>query len=283
VFNVLPLFHSFGLTCGTLLPLLSGIKVFLYPSPLHYRIIPELIYDTNATLMFGTDTFLSGYARFANPYDFYSIRYVFTGAEKLKDETRTAYSERFGVRVFEGYGATETAPVLAMNSPMHNQRGAVGKLVPGLQKRLEPMPGITEGGKLVVKGPNVMVGYLRAEDPGKIHPPEDGWYDTGDIVTLDDQGYVFIQGRARRFAKIAGALRRWCRRRTRRRPPVSVLHSVLHYLPRRRSRNKPASAPPPETRLRAVWLFPARDDDARLVLGRGLAVSADDRAEQMER
>ena len=206
VFNVLPLFHSFGLTCGTLLPLLSGIKVFLYPSPLHYRIIPELVYDTNATLMFGTDTFLSGYARFANPYDFYSIRYVFTGAEKLKDETRNVYSERFGVRVFEGYGATETAPVLAMNSPMHNQRGAVGKLVPGLRYRLEPIPGISEGGKLVVSGPNVMVGYLRAEDPGRVQTLEDGWYDTGDIVTLDDRGYVFIQGRAKRFAKIAGEM-----------------------------------------------------------------------------
>lgn len=206
VFNMLPLFHSFGLTCGTLLPLLSGLKVFLYPSPLHYRIIPELVYDTNATLMFGTDTFLAGYARFANPYDFYSIRYVFTGAEKLKDETRKVYSERFGVRVFEGYGATETAPVLAMNSPMHNQRGSVGQLSPGIDYRLEPMPGIEDGGKLVVSGPNIMSGYLLADAPGQIQPPQDGWYDTGDIVTVDDQGYVAIKGRAKRFAKVAGEM-----------------------------------------------------------------------------
>ena len=93
-----------------------------------------------------------------------------------------------------------------MNSPMHNKRGSVGQLSPGIQYRLEDVPGITEGGKLVVRGANVMTGYLRTEKPGQVQPPEDGWYDTGDIVTVDEQGYVTIQGRAKRFAKIAGEM-----------------------------------------------------------------------------
>lgn len=206
VFNALPIFHSFGLTGGTLLPLLSGIKTFFYPSPLHYRIVPELVYDTNATIMFGTNTFLANYARFANAYDFYSIRYVFAGAEKLDEETRKIWSEKFGVRIFEGYGATETSPALSTNTPMHNKPGTVGRLMPGVKFKLEEIPGITDGKKLLVSGPNVMKGYLLAANPGVIVPPQDGWYDTGDIVAIDEKGYISIKGRAKRFAKVAGEM-----------------------------------------------------------------------------
>jgi acyl-[acyl-carrier-protein]-phospholipid O-acyltransferase/long-chain-fatty-acid--[acyl-carrier-protein] ligase len=206
VFNALPMFHSFGLTGGTLLPMLSCVCVFFYPSPLHYRIVPELVYDTNSTIMFGTDTFLSGYARFAHAYDFYSLRYVFAGAERLKDETRRTWAEKFGVRIFEGYGATETSPILSTNTPMHNKVGTVGQLMPGITYKLEPVPGIENGGKLVVTGPNIMLGYLLADNPGKILYTENETYDTGDIVEFDEDDYILIKGRAKRFAKIAGEM-----------------------------------------------------------------------------
>ncbi|MEA3010983.1 MAG: acyl-[acyl-carrier-protein]-phospholipid O-acyltransferase [Sphingomonadales bacterium] len=206
VLNALPVFHSFGLTGGTLLPILNGVKTLLYPSPLHYRIVPALAYDSNATILFGTDTFLAGYARMAHSYDFYALRYIFAGAERVRDETRKAYSEKFGLRILEGYGATEAGPVIAVNTPMHYRAGTVGRLLPGIEAVLEPVPGIEGGGRLKIRGPNVMSGYLRVAAPGVLQPPEGGWHDTGDVVAIDSEGFVTIKGRAKRFAKIGGEM-----------------------------------------------------------------------------
>ena len=201
--NALPMFHSFGLTGGFLLPLLSGVRLYLYPSPLHYRIVPEIAYATGATILFGTDTFLAGYARRANPYDFYALRYVFAGAEPVREETRRIWAERFGKRILEGYGVTECSPVIAVNTPMHYRAGSVGRFLPLVEHRLDPVPGVVEGGRLFVRGPNVMAGYVRG---GDIEEPPDGWYDTGDIVTVDAEGFVTIVGRAKRFAKPGGEM-----------------------------------------------------------------------------
>jgi len=210
VFNALPVFHSFGLTAGALLPLLTGMRCVLYLSPLHYKQIPGLIRESRATILFGTSTFLRHYAEHAAPGDFASLRLVVAGAERLSDEVRERWQRDFGIDILEGYGCTETAPVLAVNLPGANRPGTVGRLLKGVDGRAVPVEGIASGGSLQVRGPNVMSGYLRASAPGRLEPPATalgaGWYDTGDIVDIDAEGYVRILGRARRFAKVAGEL-----------------------------------------------------------------------------
>jgi acyl-[acyl-carrier-protein]-phospholipid O-acyltransferase/long-chain-fatty-acid--[acyl-carrier-protein] ligase len=206
-FNPMPIFHSLGLTGGIVLPLLAGLRSFQYPSPLHVKQIPGLLRSTKASLLFSTDTFVNQYARSAEPEDFKSLAFIVCGAEKVREETHALFKTQFGgIPIVEGYGVTECSPVVAVNFPYDNHYGTVGKLLPGIEARLDPVEGIKEGGRLFLKGPNVMSGYLNPETPDVIDAPKDGWYDTGDIVKFDEAGFVKILGRAKRFAKIGGEM-----------------------------------------------------------------------------
>lgn len=204
-FNALPMFHSFGLLGGTLFPLVRGCYTFLYPSPLHYRVVPTLVYEKTCTVLMGTNTFLNGYARKAHPYDFTSLRYLIAGAEKVQSATLDTWARKFGVRILEGYGATECSPLISLNTRMEPAVGSAGRLVPGLEHKLEPVEGVANGGRLFVRGANVMKGYLNRDAQAKF-AAHGGWYDTGDIVAVDADGYLHIRGRMKRFAKISGEM-----------------------------------------------------------------------------
>jgi acyl-[acyl-carrier-protein]-phospholipid O-acyltransferase/long-chain-fatty-acid--[acyl-carrier-protein] ligase len=202
-FNPLPVFHCFGLTGGLLLPLLTGHKGFLYPSPLHFKIIPKLLKDVGGNVLLATDTFAYQYGRAGDKDDFADLRFIVCGAERVRQETRDLFEGRYGVLLLEGYGATEASPVLAVNQPTRNRPGTVGPMLPGIEHRLEKVPGIEIGQNLFVRGPNIMKGYLNEDG---LAPPKDGWHDTGDVVTIDENGCITIQGRVKRFAKIGGEM-----------------------------------------------------------------------------
>jgi acyl-[acyl-carrier-protein]-phospholipid O-acyltransferase/long-chain-fatty-acid--[acyl-carrier-protein] ligase len=204
-FNAMPMFHSFGLVLGTFLPLVNGSYLYLYPTPLHYRVIPAIVYDRDCTVMFGTNTFLNGYARRSHAYDFQSIRRVFAGGEKVQDTTYEMWWKKYGIRIFEGYGATEFSPLITGHGPVEPKPGSCGRFLPGVEYKLEPVEGVPEGGRLFLKGPQMMRGYLNP-DANKAFQALGGWYDTGDIAFVDAEGFVFIRGRAKRFAKISGEM-----------------------------------------------------------------------------
>jgi len=205
MFNPLPIFHCFGLTAGAMLPIFTGMKAFEYPSPLHIKIIPALVKDSGASILLATDTFVNQYARAAAADEMSGLKFIVCGAERVRDETHNLIAERFGpVPVLEGYGATEASPVIAVNKPGDNRRGTVGALLPGIETRIIPVPGIDRGGRLLVRGPNVMSGYLNAA--GELEPPHDGWHDTGDVVEMSHDNWITIFGRVKRFAKIGGEM-----------------------------------------------------------------------------
>ena len=202
--NPLPVFHCFGLTVGTLLPLMIGVRTVCHPTPLQPKEIVRRIRRHGATILISTDTFINQYGRASEPGDLDSLRMAVCGAERLRDETRAFLRKKSNFVLLEGYGVTEAAPVVAANQPEANHPGTVGRMLPGMEARLEPVEGIAGAGQLHLRGPNIMLGYIKPDAPGKIVPPQDGWHDTGDIVAIDEEGFVAIRGRLKRFAKIGG-------------------------------------------------------------------------------
>jgi acyl-[acyl-carrier-protein]-phospholipid O-acyltransferase/long-chain-fatty-acid--[acyl-carrier-protein] ligase len=216
---VLPFFHSFGFTVTIWFPLLAGCGVVYHPNPTEAKAVGDLVQKHKATLLLSTPTFCSTYTRKCPAEQFASLRYVLVGAEKLRLPVAEAFREKFGIDLLEGYGCTEMSPVIAVNAPNFsagkdsqtgNKPGSVGHPLPGVAVRIvdpvtfEALPPNTEG-LLLVKGSNRMLGYWKqAERTSEVF--RDGWYITGDIALLDDEGFVRITDRLSRFSKIAGEM-----------------------------------------------------------------------------
>jgi acyl-[acyl-carrier-protein]-phospholipid O-acyltransferase/long-chain-fatty-acid--[acyl-carrier-protein] ligase len=206
LFDPMPMFHTIGLNMLMLMPLLQGMYTFLYVSPLHSRNIPKLFYELGVTMVVASDTFANAWAREGHPQDFSSLRILLCGSERIKEKTHKKFLNEFGVRIYEGYGVSEAAPVTCVSSQMNYRLGACGNFLPGIETKLTPVQGVENGGVLNIKGPNIMMGYLLADNPGVLVPPPEGWHNTGDIVEVDRDKFVWIKGRFKRFAKIGGEM-----------------------------------------------------------------------------
>jgi acyl-[acyl-carrier-protein]-phospholipid O-acyltransferase/long-chain-fatty-acid--[acyl-carrier-protein] ligase len=216
---VLPFFHSFGFTCTFWLPMLTGFAVAYHANPLDVATITELVRKERLTVLLATPTFLLTYMRRATPEDFASLRIVVTGAEKLKPRLADSFQEKYGPRPMEGYGATELSPVVSVNLPdvtlggisqTGTKAGGIGHPIPGVAARVvdidsgRPVPNGRDG-MLQVKGPNVMLGYLNQPEK-TAEVLHNGWYTTGDVGHMDDEGFLFITDRLSRYSKIGGEM-----------------------------------------------------------------------------
>jgi acyl-[acyl-carrier-protein]-phospholipid O-acyltransferase/long-chain-fatty-acid--[acyl-carrier-protein] ligase len=206
----LPLFHVFGLTVTAWLPLTNGMTVVTSPNPLEFRAITTAVREERVTMMVGTPTFLAGYLQKSEPGDFETVRLLITGADKCPESLRAGYLERHGKVLLEGYGTTETSPVISVNTPADNRPGSVGKALPNVQVRMEHYEtgescGVNEIGKILVKGDSVMSAYFDDFEATALHLRH-GWYDTGDMGYRDEEGYLWHVGRLGRFLKVGGEM-----------------------------------------------------------------------------
>lgn len=208
--STLPYFHVFGLTVNMWIPIYHGSTILTYANPLEYRKVCNIARDHHPTLMVGTPSFFWGYLRKSEPGDFDSLRIALCGADKCSDSLREAFREKHDKTLYEGYGATECSPVISANCPEDNRAGSVGKPVDGVQVRIENYetgeecaPG--EDGRILIKGDNVMKGYFNDFEQTSLHIRR-GWYDTGDMGNLDEDGYLWHVGRLKRFVKVGGEM-----------------------------------------------------------------------------
>jgi acyl-[acyl-carrier-protein]-phospholipid O-acyltransferase/long-chain-fatty-acid--[acyl-carrier-protein] ligase len=219
IMGILPFFHSFGFTGTLCLPAATGIGVVFHPNPLDSRVIGALVNKYAVTMLLATPTFLNAYARRVEPEQFGSLRFVMAGAEKLPERVAQAFEDRFGIRPMEGYGCTECSPAVTVNTmdfraasfrQVGAKRGSIGHPLPGMTVKIvdpdsQERLGVNQPGLLLVRGPNIMQGYLN--QPEKTAAVlRDGWYNTGDIAMVDDDGFLRVTDRLSRFSKIGGEM-----------------------------------------------------------------------------